>query len=93
MLPDVPTVAESGFQGFEGVAWFGILGPAELPPEVVNTLQQGLRQVMNMPALRKRLASQGLDIIYSEGAAFASYMQKDADRWKEVIRLSGAKVE
>ncbi|WP_312834556.1 tripartite tricarboxylate transporter substrate binding protein [Comamonas sp.] len=93
LLPDVPTVAESGFQGFEGVAWFGILGPAELPPEVVNTLQQGLRQVMNMPALRKRLASQGLDIIYSEGAAFASYMQKDADRWKEVIRLSGAKVE
>lgn len=93
LLPDVPTVAESGFQGFEGVAWFGILGPAELPPEVVNTLQQGLRQVMNMPALRERLASQGLDIIYAEGAAFASYMQKDADRWKEVIRLSGAKVE
>ncbi|MGE8446072.1 MAG: Bug family tripartite tricarboxylate transporter substrate binding protein [Comamonas sp.] len=93
LLPDVPTVAESGFQGFEGVAWFGILGPAELPPEVVNTLQQGLRQVMNMPALRERLASQGLDIIYSEGTAFASYMQKDADRWKEVIRLSGAKVE
>ena len=93
LLPDVPTVAESGFQGFEGVAWFGILGPAELPPEVVNTLQQGLRQVMNMPALRERLASQGLNIIYSEGTAFASYMQKDADRWKEVIRLSGAKVE
>lgn len=93
LLPDVPTVAESGFQGFEGVAWFGILGPAELPPEVVNTLQQGLRQVMEMPALRERLASQGLDIIYSEGAAFGSYMQKDADRWKEVIRLSGAKVE
>lgn len=93
LLPDVPTVAESGFEGFEGVAWFGILGPAHLPPLVVETLQKSLRKVMEMPAVRDRFASQGLDITYSEGAAFATYMQKDADRWKEVIRLSGAKVE
>ncbi|MDR2330711.1 MAG: tripartite tricarboxylate transporter substrate binding protein [Comamonas sp.] len=93
LLPDVPTVAESGFKGFEGVAWFGILGPANLPPDVVRTLRLSLRKVMEMPAMRERLASQGLDITYSEGAAFADYMQMDADRWKEVIRLSGAKVE
>jgi tripartite-type tricarboxylate transporter receptor subunit TctC len=93
LLPDVPTVAESGFQGFEGVAWFGILAPASVPADVVKRLQQGLQQVMATPAVRERFAAQGLDVTYLEGAAFAAYLHKDATRWKHVIKVSGARVE
>ena len=93
VLPDVPTVAESGFSGFEGVAWFGIMAPANVPPLVVRTLQESLQKVMAAQAVRERFAAQGLDVTYLEGAAFSVYLQKDADRWKQVIKASGAKVE
>lgn len=93
LLPDVPTVAESGFTGFEGVAWFGILAQANVPPEVVKRLQQGLQQVMAAPALRERFAAQGLEVTYAEGAAFAEYLRQDAARWQHVIKVSGARVE
>jgi len=93
VLPDVPTVAESGFSGFEGVAWFGIMAPAHVPPHIVRTLQEALQKVMAAQAVRERFAAQGLDVTYLEGAAFSAYLQKDADRWKQVIKVSGAKVD
>lgn len=92
-LPDVPTVQEQGLPSFEGVAWFGVLVPAGTPPDIVSRLQEASRRFMDDPQVRQRLTVTGLDANYLEGKAFASYMAADAERWKKVIRFSGASVD
>ena len=93
VLPDVPTVAELGFPGFEGDAWYGIMGPAGMPPEVVATLSTALKDLMADPALIESFGAQGLAAAYLGPQDFASYVASDAERWKNVIKLSGAKLE
>ena len=92
-LPDVPTVQEQGLPSFEGVAWFGVLAPAGTSPVILARLQEGSRRFMEDPQVRQRLDAAGLDVNYLEGKAFASYMAADAERWKNVIRYSGATVD
>ena len=92
-LPDTPTVAELGFKGFEGVAWFGILGPAGLPTSVTTPLTQALERVLSNPDFVSKISSLGLTPNFIPGQPFADYMKADASRWQRVIRVSGAKVE
>ncbi len=64
-LPQTPTVAESGYKGFEAVTWFGLLGPAKLPASVVRTANTELNKALNSPDLRKKLEDQGLNVTSS----------------------------
>lgn len=92
-LPDTPAVAELGFAGFEGVAWFGVLAPAGLPAPVLGTLTAALEKVVATPDFVNRMSAQGLSPSFMAGPQFAEYMRQDAARWRHVIRVSGAKVE
>lgn len=92
-LPQVPTVAESGFKGFEAVTWFGLLGPARLPASVVNSVNIELNKALNSPDLRVKLEEQGLTIRPGTPDQFAKLIQSDIDKWGRVVKSSGARAD
>lgn len=92
-LPQVPTVAESGFKGFEAVTWFGLLGPAHLPSAVVSNVNAELNRALNSPDLRSKLEEQGVTVSPGTSEQFARLMKSDADKWRQVIKVSGARAD
>jgi tripartite-type tricarboxylate transporter receptor subunit TctC len=92
-LPDVPTVAESGYKGFEAITWFGIMGPAKLPKEVVAKLNADIDAALKDPVLAKKLADQGADVMPGTPDQFAKLIQADIVRWGKIVKESGAKID
>jgi tripartite-type tricarboxylate transporter receptor subunit TctC len=92
-LPSVPTVAESGFKGFEAVTWFGVAGPAGLPKDVVAKLNGAFNKALQDPEVRKKLASQGADSLGGTPEQFAKLIHDDIGRWGKIVKESGAKVD
>ena len=92
-LPQVPTIAESGYKGFEAVTWFGIVGPAKLPKEVVTRVNAEINQALQSPDLLKKLSDQGADVAGSTPEQFATVIRDDIARWGKVVKESGAKVD
>jgi tripartite-type tricarboxylate transporter receptor subunit TctC len=92
-LPQVPTVAESGYKGFDAVTWFGVLGPARLPASVVNSFNSELNKALNSPDLRKKLEDQGLTIKTGTPDQFGQLIRADIDKWGRVVKASGAKAD
>ena len=92
-LPQVPTVAESGYKGFEAVTWFGLLGPARLPAHVVSSVNTELNKALNSPDLRKKLEDQGLDVTPATADQFGKLIRNDIVKWGRVVKESGAKVD
>jgi tripartite-type tricarboxylate transporter receptor subunit TctC len=92
-LPAVPTVAESGFKGFEAVTWFGIAGPAGLPKDVVAKLNSAFNKALQDPEVRKKLASQGTDALGGTPEQFDNLIHDDIGRWGPIVKESGAKVD
>jgi len=92
-LPQVPTVAESGFKGFEAVTWFGLLGPARLPAAVVSSVNSELNKALNSPDLRKKLEDQGLTIRPGTPEQFGQLMRIDIEKWGRVVKASGARAD
>jgi tripartite-type tricarboxylate transporter receptor subunit TctC len=92
-LPDVPTVSESGYKGFEAVTWFGVLGPAKLPKDVVAKLAADINKALKDPVLAKKLGDQGADVMGSTPEQFAKLIHDDIARWGKIVRESGAKID
>lgn len=92
-LPQVPTVAESGYKGFEAVTWFGVLGPANLPKDVTARLNTEINNALKAPDLQKKLGDQGADVAGSTPEAFAKLVRDDIVRWGKVVKESGAKID
>ena len=92
-LPLVPTIAESGYKGFEAVTWFGLLGPAKLAPDTVKLLNTEVNKALHTPELQKKLGDQGVDIAGSTPEQFAKVIREDIVKWGKVVKESGAKVD
>lgn len=92
-LPQVPTVAESGYKGFEAVTWFGVLGPARLPANVVNSVNLELNKALTSPELRKKLEDQGLDVTPGTAEQFGQLIRADIVKWGRVVKASGAQID
>jgi tripartite-type tricarboxylate transporter receptor subunit TctC len=92
-LPDLPTVAEAGVPGYEASLWYGFVGPARLPPEIVNRLNSAIVAVLQLPDVRERLASQGVDPQYNTPGEFAKLLVNDVDRWAKVVQRAGVQPE
>ena len=92
-LPNVPTVAESGLKGFEATTWFGLLGPAKLPAEVVLAVNAEVNKALRAEDLRKKLGDQGLDITGGTPEQFAKLMRDDLVKWGKVVKESGARAD
>lgn len=92
-LPDVPTIAESGYKGFDAVTWFGLLGPAKLPPEVVTKLNAEVVKALQSPELQKKMRDQGVDLSPSTPEQFGALIRTDITKWGQVVKDSGAKID
>lgn len=93
-LPDVPTLAESGLPGYEAGVWYGLLGPAKLPPAVVAKLHRDFTAVVSQPDVREVLANVTAEPTPSPSPqAFAEFLAKEANKWAAVVKASGAKEE
>lgn len=93
LMPELPTVAESGLPGFEVIVWYGVLAPAMTPGPIVNVLNAHLKQMAGMPEVRERLASQGAEAISSTPEEFARKIRDDIKKWAKVVQASGARAE
>jgi tripartite-type tricarboxylate transporter receptor subunit TctC len=87
-LPDLPTVADS-VPGYEASLWYGFVGPAGIPPENVRRLNSEIVAVLELPDVRKRLASQGLDVRPSTPEDFGRLLRTDLARWAKVVQRAG----
>ena len=92
-LPDLPTVAESGVPGYEAGLWYGFVGPARMPPEIVQRLNAEIVAILAQPDTREKLASQGLDARSSTPDEFARVLAADIVRWAEVVQKLGLRAE
>lgn len=92
-LPQVPTVAESGYKGFEAVTWFGVLGPANLPKDIAARLNTEINKALQSPDLQKKLSDQGADVAGSTPEAFGKLVRDDMVRWGKVVKDSGARID
>jgi tripartite-type tricarboxylate transporter receptor subunit TctC len=86
LLPDVPTFAESGYAGFDGVQWYGIVGPAGMPAPVVKRLNDEINRLLENPELRERLSSEALEPMPMSAEQFGQYMRDDIARWSRLAK-------
>jgi tripartite-type tricarboxylate transporter receptor subunit TctC len=93
ILPDVPTIAESGYPGFAAVQWYGLFAPAATPPDVVATIYRDAVKALKDPSVAERLASEGAEPVGDTPAEFAAFVKSEIALWGKVIRESGAKVD
>lgn len=92
-LPQVPTVAESGYKGFESVTWFGFVGPAGIPQAIVTRLNAEINKVLQSPELKKKLSEQGATVLGGTPEQFASLIKSEIGRWSPIVKASGAKLD
>ncbi len=86
LLPDVPTMIEAGFKGFDAVQWYGVVGPAGIPAPVLKTLNDTLNGVLAAPDMRQKLAAEALDPQPMSPEAFAKFIAADIARWTAIAR-------
>lgn len=89
--PELPTVAESGYPGFEVTNWYGLLGPARTPPAIIGKLHRETVRALALPDLHARLGALGLEAIGSSPAEFAAVINSEIPRWAKLIREAGIK--
>ena len=92
-LPDVPTVNEQGFTGFDDLTWFGFFAPAGTPPDIVNRLNADINRILEMPDVREKFAQQALDSSRNTPAEFTTFLKSEVPKWAQAIKESGAKAE
>jgi len=86
LQPDLPTFEELGYHGFDGVQWYGIVGPAKLPPEITRRLNSEINKALASPALRDRLAAEALEPMPMSPAQFGDFIRADIARWSALAR-------
>jgi len=93
LLPDVPTVDESGIPGFDSTNWFGIFGPAGVPQPIVNRVNAEMNRILHDPAVKERFVQLGFEVTGGTPAEFAQVVQREGERWSRVIREAHVKAE
>jgi tripartite-type tricarboxylate transporter receptor subunit TctC len=91
IMPDIPTIAESGVPGYSVTGWYGFVVPARTPKAVVARLNRAVNDAL--PGLRERYASLGADVSGGTPAEFGAFLKEEHEKWGRVVKLSGARVE
>ena len=92
-LPEIPTIAESGVNGYEAEQWYGVVGPAGTPAAIVNKLAAEIKTIVANPDVRERFYSQGIEPVYATPEEFAVYIKASVAKYAKVIKTLGLKVE
>lgn len=91
--PDLPTVAESGFPGYEAATWYGVLAPTGTAAATISKINADIAAVLSHPELRQRMSSQGAEPAPSTPEEFAAYIKTEVTKWAKVVKDSGAHVD
>ena len=92
-LPNVPTVAESGFAGFDAPAWWAIIAPAKTPPDVLKRMNEEVNKALKNPDIAKKLSAQGIEIIGGSPESAGVFIDKQIDIWAKVVKDNGIKAD
>lgn len=93
VLPNVPTVAEQGYPGFEAVAFIGMMAPAATPKPIIDKINADLQKVLAMPEIKDKLAAQGFTAEWMTAADFGSYLKKEVPKWGAIVKGSNVKLD
>lgn len=93
LLPDVPTVQESGFPDFAVTGWYGIIAPAGTPPAVVDRLNQAFAKAAKQPQIEAQLNGMGYEVIASTPSAFGQHIEEETARWQKLIENAGVQLQ
>jgi tripartite-type tricarboxylate transporter receptor subunit TctC len=92
-MPELPTLAESGFPGFEAIAWNGFVAPAATPATVIERLNREINAVLQNPATRQKMEAAGWEPAGGSAQQFAQFMRDERTRWAPVVKRSGARLD
>jgi tripartite-type tricarboxylate transporter receptor subunit TctC len=90
LLPDVPTMAESGLPGFEMVDWVALMGPRNLPEPIVRTVAEAIRATLTDPELAAQLAERKVEAHPSSPQELSQFLREETAKWAPIVRASGA---
>jgi len=93
LLPELPTISESGLEGFDANNWYGLVVPAKTPRAIIDQLNAEVTKVLAMPEVKTTLFNQGLDPAPGTPEQFGAYIRSERAKWAKVIKASGAKAE
>jgi len=93
LYPDVPTISESGYKGFEAVSWSGMSVPKGTPKVIIDKLEAAMVDAMSSPAVRAKMEGQGFVVPAQGSKVYTEFVGKEVDRWTKVIKTAGIKVE
>jgi len=93
LLPEVPTVAESGFPGFEALSWQGMFAPAGTPPAILARLNAELVKAINAPEMREYFASQGFFVGGNSPAEFRAFVDREIPKWARIVKEANVKLD
>jgi len=93
LLPELPTIAEAGYPGFEALAWNGVLVAAGTPHAIVERLNAEINSILKDAAVKSKLNEQGFELVGGTPEDFAALIRSESDKWAPVIRKTGAKVD
>ena len=91
LMPDLPTVAESGYPGFEATTWYGLFGPAGLPREITAKIHEHVVRALQSKDVQDKLTPQGWDVIGSTPTQFAAFLAAEHEKWGRVVKSAGIK--
>ena len=92
-LPNVPTVAESGFPGFEAYSWIGIFAPAGTPPETIRKLTDAFRETLQSPEVNGKLTAGGFEVMATDGPGADRHARQEYERWSAFVRNTKLKID
>ena len=92
-MPDVPTVAEQGYPGFETSQWYGLLAPAGTPDAIIKRLGEAAAAAAKTPGVAERLAAEAAEPVTTSPAEFAAFIKLEAARWGEVVKKANIKAD
>ncbi len=91
--PEIPTLAESGFPGFDTSLWFGLLAPAATPKDIVTKVHDDVVRVLQLPDVKARIGEQGADIVGDSPAEFAAFISAESAKYSRIIKQAGVKLD
>jgi tripartite-type tricarboxylate transporter receptor subunit TctC len=93
MMPQLPTVAETGVKGFDLTGWYGAFVPAGTPQDIIARLHKEIVRALQMPDVRERLSADGAEVVGNSPRDFDAFVRSELVKWAKVVKLSGAKAE
>jgi len=93
VLPDLPTIAESGVPGYAVDAWFGLFAPARVPPRIVEKLYVEASRAVRAPELERRMQAEGADVVGNPPQEFAAQVKAEYEKWRSLVARAGLKIQ